>query len=145
MREILFRAKSINKYTGWVYGTPVFDENEQEYKLRPETHTAFHIKQETLGQYTGLKDKNGKKIFEGDIISANYYPFIDEDKQNYVGVVEWLDDLSSFEYILRCVNSNKRGISDGINEQLESNKDLILEDFEVIGNIWDNGDLINEN
>ena len=85
--------------------------------------------------YTGLKDKNNKEIYEGDILSADTYPFIDEGRQNYIGIVEWV--FAGFQYILRCVNPNKRGVSDGINEPLEEGKE-----FEVLGNIYENPELL---
>ena len=146
MREIEFRAyllkekrmadvKSIHFGTKKImYGYSI---NNQQYGNKS---CSFNDCQ--LMQFTGLTDKNGNKIFEGDIITADCYPFIDNDKQNYVGIIEYIDELSSFEYILQCVNSEKRGISNGINEELEGNEDLICEDFEVIGNIYDNPELL---
>lgn len=86
-------------------------------------------------QYTGIKDKNGIEIYEGDIISADRYLFIDEDQQNYVGIVEFLPP--AFAYTLKCVNSDKRGVSEGAVELLGEDFDL-----EVIGNIHENPELL---
>lgn len=80
--------------------------------------------------FTGLKDKRGVDIFEGDILSANYYPFIDEGKQNYVAIVEWI--FAQFQIVLQCVNKDKRGISSGVNDCLQEG-----EHYEVIGTIHD--------
>ena len=92
-----------------------------------------------LMQFTGLCDKNGKEIYEGDIITTALpvYPFVDDNKPNYVGVVQWL--FAGFEYVLQCVNPNKAGISNGINEPLQEG-----EPFLVVGNIYENPELIRQ-
>jgi uncharacterized phage protein (TIGR01671 family) len=80
MREILFRGKRI--YNGeWVYGLPnygtggcidniVIQGKKEEYAL---------IYEETIGQFTGFCDKNGTKIFEGDILVIHYDDLYPED------------------------------------------------------------------
>jgi len=152
MREIKFRGKS--KQTGkWVYGYYFKDFNGKSYIINTiqEIQNAdisnvwIEVLEETVGQYTGLKDKNGKEIYEGDIITGTDYPFIDEEKQNYVGIVVFYDDAASFGYEYQCVRKDKRGVSNGINNEFEANENLVCDDLEVIGNIYDNPEMLGGN
>ena len=106
--------------------------------------TAWSVLEDTVGQYTGLKDKNSREIYEGDIVTGEKYPFIDNEKQNYIGIVVFYKDVAQFGYEYKCVNKDKRGISNGINNEFEANNNLICEDLEVIGNIYDNSELLKE-
>ena len=86
--------------------------------------------------FTGYADCDGHKIYRGDVLTdanGKEYPYFDEGKVNYVAVVEWI--FGGWQVVLRCVNPEKRGISDGINSELDQGEGA--EGFRVIGNLRD--------
>ena len=153
MRQYKFRAKSTNK-SEWWEGFYVYSEYEDKHFIvQNAVHAPYHetsgawcfahfteINPDTIGQYTGLKDSEGQEIYEGDIIVIpDTYPYYDQGVINYVGVVEMI--FGCWQYVLHCVNPLKRGISDGINDIIDSDGDGGAK-FKIIGNIHENKDLL---
>lgn len=134
MREILFRGKDISGQ--WHYGVPLML-NEDYVCIAKLNEYNKTVEYKTLGQYTGLNDKNGKKIFEGDIL--RYY---DDEIQ----IVEWNKEFSNLMLHTYCKYERKKGRkvvienSDGWNWL----HDYPLNKMSIIGNIHDNPELLKE-
>ena len=72
MREIKFRGKTVNGK--WLYGNlQVPSVNGVPYYMWDEDKFQCPVDENTIGQYTGLKDKNGKEIYEGDVLHIKQY------------------------------------------------------------------------
>lgn len=127
MREIEFRGK-LTSNRGWAYGNLSIKPNNQCAIITPDDTVIGKygkVDIETIGQYVGLKDKSGNKIFEGDIV------IITEDgcMNGFIGVVEY--NKSCFDL---------KSIEDyDVYEGLEYYEE---EQLEVIGNIHDNPELL---
>lgn len=119
MREILFRGKD---EFGWIYGDLVHDGNEIGIKT---SVGAFIVAPETIGQYTGLCDKNGTKIFEGDIVLYSWLSF---------GELPFYIEFIDGEF---CATPLRQ--TDDLWQIRISGENL---NFEVIGNIHDNPELL---
>lgn len=138
MREILFRGQT-RRYgekvklngekikSNWVYGG-IFPQNGDGdfaiiYQQEP-TIEKYPVYADTVGQYTGLTDKNGKKIFEGDIVkygdTVHKVVFEQRNGTAYFGLVYSTLETLSFGYYQD------------------------LKQIEVIGNIYDNLELLGE-
>ena len=145
MREILFRAKR-EATNDWVYG--YFEKAYDDFQIyvSPKIITkrgSEYVCEDTLGQFTGLTDKNGVKIFEGDILQGDEYPYCSEGNYNYYAEVVWFDEgcCGAGLYTHKNPKSTVRGISHGNCEWIE---DFDSDNWEVIGNIYDNPELIGE-
>ena len=135
MREIIFRGKRI-KDNKWVFGHYNFIDAHFIYHYEEEDlrFVLSEVDPETVGQYTGLVDKNGNKIFEGDIVHVLGNQQVEDWKNvDYIGLLAFLD--AGF-----CV------IDGTIGEYSFRRYALSRFDFdlEVIGNIHDNPELLGE-
>jgi len=144
MREILFRGQT-RRYgekvnmagepvpSNWVYGG-IYPNNKGGYfaviyQQKPETHK-YPVYADTIGQYTGLTDKNDKKIFEGDILNCCL------GESYIIGVVKYDQRIASF-----FVDHNNGKTSLFVDFFLANqNNEKVC--FEVVGNIHDNPELL---
>ena len=127
-REILFRGKRI-KTGKWGYGdlirakgkTFVGGEEENIFWMEAEVYPG------TVGQYTGLCDKNGKKIFEGDKV---------ESRCGEIGIIEYLEEDGMFIISF--------AITSGHSSWIATFGDFDGKEITIIGNIHDNPELVKE-
>lgn len=126
MREILFRGKT-TKDKEWVYGDLLHDGYDYDVAIwEQKNKLVTEISHKTVGQFTGLTDKNGKKIFEGDIVhsisrmdEANMVVIFEDGEFRMVLCERYKEYIPGCGfYAIRCF------------------------DKEVIGNIHDNPELL---
>lgn len=124
IREVIFRGKRADNGE-WVEGDLLqtrYHSGHIEYQIMPQTpvSSAYPVIPETVGQYTGLTDKNGKGIFEGDIViergGESYQGYYEIDN---VLIVKIPDTLVDFVLSYDC-------------------------EYKIIGNIHDNPELLGE-
>ena len=139
MREIIFKAK--RKDNGeWVIGALLQSEDETYIATSflsgeegaPFTVAAYEVDPETICQFTGLFDKNGKKIWEGDIVKCN------KRKEGYdLYKVVWRKDFADFG-----VEPIKPKFEARYPIGLSECDTIYGYDYKVIGNIFDNPELL---
>lgn len=139
MREILFRGRGDTKYNDgvWYYGVPIRD-FEGDWQICTNNSKRV-VTPETIGQYTGVTDKNGTKIFEGDIVKyKDACKFSDNDEM----------EEAEEQYLCTNVVKFKNGRFFPLPQRYDC-EDYFFSygsyDFEVVGNVHDNPELLRGN
>lgn len=129
-REIKFRAKG-QVYPKWFYGYYLKNKEGDSFIRSTENFETYWVAEETLGQFTGLYDKNGEEIFEGDICKIKFN----------------IEDVSDYVYILLNEEESKKGERIFLVESplFNNQYEFMCEDIEIIGNIHDNPELLEKN
>ena len=152
MRENLFRGKRRDNGE-WVYGS-LFVGFKKSY-ICPEAIAMYNfdgalclggfveVDPSTIGQYTGLKDNNGKMIFEGDIIKS------DNGRHSAISVVKFGEYYPKLFFAMLdiCCTGVQHLNANGFYLESAKHEDMILfksRHLVVIGNIYDNPDLLLE-
>lgn len=166
--EYKFRGK--RKSNGeWVYGSLIVEHDgdchivywvselvEPENNLYEPVNKSAEVAPETVGMLTALVDKNGKKIYEGDIVKFHYFYQslganlgAQESEHELIGVVKWADYGWSISAIKGQHWEGYTGYKSGegesyiVNLYSMSESSIHEESFEVIGNIHDHPHLLN--
>lgn len=126
MREILFKAKTISG--NWVNGLLSNKDDKWYISNKAGMPFAYDVRPETICQFTGLRDKNGNKIWGNDILMAHLDESCPEDVT--YKTVEW----NVAGWVTHEAGSTDREYLD----------DFDMEHFEVVGNIFDNKELLQE-
>lgn len=135
----LYRAKRTDNGE-WVEGCLLIID-DSEYRIATSclqgdvneilTVCAYEVDQSTICQCTGLNDKNGKLIFENDIVKFDVYEY-EKLVSSTVSEIKWCEELCSLSVVV-----NKQGIRGTLGHFLDLNKEV-----EVIGSAIDNPELL---
>ncbi|MEV9640456.1 YopX family protein [Mammaliicoccus sciuri] len=140
MREIKVRGYAVEKMVGsqWMYGTGVFemeftDEYAKETGVKEENFVFtdsgwVEVRKQSIGQFTGLKDKNSVEIYEGDIVKLVQIDYEELDEPEIMRISNG-EEFYSDVYILQRLDYHIKN-----NETNDS--------IEIIGNIYENPELL---
>lgn len=143
MRDIKFRGKTENNI--WKYGSLLKDNPQKTYYIvNNEDGSGREVLEKTTGQYTGLKDKNGKEIYEGDIVE---FKDVGEEGYEYKEGFDF-DNIAQVVYKNGIYTLSNFGETDNSYYATNSTDEERLEEVlrngncKVVGNIYDNPELL---
>lgn len=143
IENIKFKAKRLDNQE-WTCGffykengnTYIIEDRQKESMLN--RNIPYKVDPATVCKFTGFLDKNGKEIYEGDVLRSDEYPYScigDKKRDNYYAVVYYCEEGACFGTVTaKNPSSDVGGISDGILDNVEREK---MKNFEVVGNIHD--------
>ena len=143
MRDIKFRGKTENNI--WKYGSLLKDNPQKTYYIvNNEDGSGREVLEKTIGQYTGLKDKNGKEVYEGDIVE---FKDVGEEGYEYKEGFDF-DNIAQVVYKNGIYTLSNFGETDNSYYATNSTDEERLEEVlrngncKVVGNIYDNPELL---
>ena len=162
MREILFRGKRMDNGE-WVEAASILrtvdgaalemyigsradavvavDDDGNIHQMSAGPHVLYYrVDPDTVGQFTGLTDKNGRKVFEGDILKTHYANAV---KCNFVETVVFRNGRFCAEGRISVTGRSWAGLWDGA-PHAPQDCSVYMDDMEVIGNIHDDPELPNQ-
>lgn len=144
MREIKFRGRTPDGK--WVYGDLIHSGTDSIGILEPTApclECITDVIPESVGQFTGLHDKNGKEIYEGDIVRKKE---IGGYGYEYVGVVRYYKGDCRFGIDITATNEFSTRALFTVGESVINDGYCTIKyttEYEILGNVYDNPELLN--